>query len=119
MGAAISNFDKKKAERRQEIFADNLRDKGLAPPTADTDHVPNFNDNGEAVAWFELAMLRIPSAKKVKLYQQPFTIGTRPAMSYAERKRQSLISPENPFQTKQDEAEACLVWNGFSGEMRL
>lgn len=109
MGNAISDFDRKKAQRRQDIFESNLRDQGLPPPTASTTHVPDFSSAGEAVAWFNLAMLRIPSAEKVKLYQQPFRIGTAAPMSYADRKNQSLLSPDNPFETTQNDAERLLL----------
>jgi hypothetical protein len=109
MGNAISDFDRKKAIRRQEIFEDNLRSSGVDVPTAETSRVPDFATNGDAVAWFNIAMLKIPNGKKPTLYGQPFSIGTGPKISYADRKQQSLLSPDNPFETTKDEGERLLL----------
>lgn len=96
----------KAAERNLETNKKYLRDRGIPIPTNATESVPDFfaSDN-DAKGYFQVVKSLDNQKTKGRLYSQKFTIGTREPFSYAERKRKSILSPDNPFTTEEGEGE--------------
>ena len=116
MGNALSDFDAKKKQRYLEHKRDVLREDGYAVPDENSLDPPDFADNRDAIAWFEIALEKMTPQNKMKLYQKKWRLGTGPELSYAERKSKSLLDPENPFPTDRENNEAEKRLLGKLGE---
>lgn len=107
MGNVFDKLDEEKRDAGRREFADHLTSIGIDPPTEQTELVPDFPDGPSARDWFGLIGLRGLSTKKqMKLFRQKFTIAGGEPYSFYERKRMSLLSPENPFLITQGDGEA-------------
>ena len=99
----------RREEARNETEA-RLKREGYAPLSDTNSHVPDFPNNSFAIAfWVNASNKSLPNKIRMEAMKQPFTIGTREPLSYSQRKKMSLLSPDNPFSTSQSEAEAMVL----------
>lgn len=103
----MSRIKKENLDRAKKI----LQEKGIPVPTNSTKSVPDFfADKRDAMNYFHVVREDITDQNTMKrLFSQPFAIGTREPMNYAERKRKPIISPDNPFTTDEGEGERLVI----------
>lgn len=111
MGNIFSDWDESRKQDGLKEVRGSLNARSIPLPTNDTQSVPEyFETNRDAISYFMALANDVTSVPtKRRLYGQKFVIGNREPFSYAERKKKSIVSPDNPFSTTQGEGEQMVL----------
>ena len=108
MGISWSDEDRKN-DMLNEAKA-YMRKKGELIPNNDTQNVPEYFDEPRAaMRFFTIAYYDLNTEAKKRLYNQKFVIQNGLPYTYIERKRMSLLSPNNPFTQMKGESEDMVL----------
>lgn len=108
MGISWSDEDRKN-DMLNEAKA-YMRTKGEIIPTNNTQKVPEyFDEKRAAMRFFTIAYYDLNTEAKKRLYNQKFVIQNGLPYTYIERKRMSILSPDNPFTMMKGESEDMVL----------